>query len=186
MSEQTINRAQVLYEHLRARTIESRVTGRKYLDMHLPEGLDKEALSALLSSIGTQEAPEELAGIAAVKGRKDTYYYDASIMTAHYADIDMMLQEKDILRTIASVTRSDSKLYPRPTQFSKLENIPFRFTHDELLGAAARMQFEKEYGDIGVIEASNGAKAFFSTQSLTRDYAQSLLEWIEVEEPENP
>lgn len=186
MSEQTINRAQVLYECLRARTIESKVTGRKYLDMHLPEGLDKEALSALLSGIGTQEAPEELSGIAVIKGRKDTYYYDSSIMTAHYADIDMMLQEKDILRTIASVTRSDSKLYPRPTPFSKFKNVPFRFSEDELLGAAARMQLDKEYEDIRLVEASNGAKAFYSTQSLTKDYAQYLFEWNEVGARQNP
>ena len=60
MSEQTINRAQVLYEHLRAHTIESRVTGKKQLLMHPPEGLDKEELSALLALIGTEDAPQEL------------------------------------------------------------------------------------------------------------------------------
>ena len=43
-----------------------------------------------------------------------------------------------------------------------------------------------EYEDVQLIEASNGAQAFFSTKYLTRDYAQSLLEWIEVEEPANP
>ena len=162
MSEQTINRAQVLYEHLRAHTIESRVTGRKQLLMHPPEGLDKEELSALLALIGTEDAPQELKDIASLSGRKD------------------------ILRTIASVTRSDSAIYPRPTQFSKLQDVPFRFSRDELLGAAARMRFEPEYEDVQLIEASNGAQAFFSTKYLTRDYAQSLLEWIEVEEPANP
>ena len=96
------------------------------------------------------------------------------------------LTEEDILRTIASVTRSDSAIYPRPTQFSKLQDVPFRFSRDELLGAAARMRFEPEYEDVQLIEASNGAQAFFSTKYLTRDYAQSLLEWIEVEEPANP
>jgi hypothetical protein len=186
MSEQTINRAQVLYQHLRAHTIESKVTGKKQLLMHPPEGLDKEELSALLALIGTAEAPEELKNVASVSGRKDTYYYDGSIMTKHYAELDTLLQEKDILRTIASVTRSDSDLYPRPTQFSKLQDVPFRFSRDELLGAAARMRFEPEYADIELVEASNGAKAFFSTKYLTKDYAQSLIEWIEVEEPNNP
>ena len=172
MSEQTINRAQVLYEHLRAHTIESRVTGKKQLLMHPPEGLDKEELSALLPLIGTEDAPQELKDIASLSGRKDVYYYDGSIMTKHYAELDTLLQEKDI--------------YPRPTQFSKLQDVPFRFSRDELLGAAARMRFEPEYEDVQLIEASNGAQAFFSTKYLTRDYAQSLLEWIEVEEPANP
>ena len=186
MSEQTINRAQVLYEHLRAHTVESRVTGKKQLLMHPPEGVSKEELSALLPLIGTADAPEELKDIAILPGRKDVYYYDGSIMTRHYAQLDSMLQEKDILHTIASVARSDSDIYPRPTQFSKLQNIPFRFSRDELLGAAARMRFEPEYADIQLIQASNGAQAFFSTRYLARDYAQSLLEWIEVEEPANP
>ena len=110
MSEQTINRAQVLYEHLRAHTIESRVTGKKQLLMHPPEGLDKEELSALLALIGTEDAPQELKDIASLSGRKDVYYYDGSIMTKHYAELDTLLQEKDILRTIASVTRSDSAI----------------------------------------------------------------------------
>ena len=186
MSAQTINRALGLYEHLRAHTIESRVTGKKQLLMHPPEGLDKEELSALLALIGTEDAPQELKDIASLSGRKDVYYYDGSIMTKHYAELDTLLQEKDILRTIASVTRSDSAIYPRPTQFSKLQDVPFRFSRDELLGAAARMRFEPEYEDVQLIEASNGAQAFFSTKYLTRDYAQSLLEWIEVEEPANP
>ena len=145
MSEQTINRAQVLYEHLRAHTIDSRVTGKKQLLMHPPEGLDKEELSALLALIGTEDAPQELKDIASLSGRKDVYYYDGSIMTKHYAELETLL-----------------------------------------LGAAARMRFEPEYEDVQLIEASNGAQAFFSTKYLTRDYAQSLLEWIEVEEPANP
>ena len=94
MSEQTINRAQVLYEHLRAHTIESRVTGKKQLLMHPPEGLDKEELSALLALIGTEDAPQELKDIASLSGRKDVYYYDGSIMTKHYAELDTLLQER--------------------------------------------------------------------------------------------
>lgn len=124
MSEQTINRAQVLYEHLRAHTIESRVTGKKQLLMHPPEGLDKEELSALLALIGTEDAPQELKDIASLSGRKDVYYYDGSIMTKHYAELDTLLQEKDILRTIASVTRSDSAIYPRPTRFPSSRTFP--------------------------------------------------------------
>jgi hypothetical protein len=186
MSDQAIDRAQVLYECLRAHTAQSKVTGKKQLLLHPPEGLDKEELSALLAQLGTPEVPEALRNVAVLSGRKDQYYYDSTIMTRHYAEIDTLLQEKDILRTIASVTRSDSNLYPRPTQFSKLQNVPFRFSRDELLGAAARMRDEPEYHDIGLIEASNGAKAFFSTKYLTKAYAQSLLEWIEVEEPNNP
>ena len=174
--------AQVLYECLRARTEQSKVTGKKFLTMKTPEGLEKEELSALLALIGTAECPEELKEITCFKGRKDTYYYDPRIMTWQYAELDAMISEKDLLHTIATVTRSDCQLYPRPTQFSKLMDMPFWMTEDELLGAAARMKFEPEYADIGVVTASNGGKGFYSTKFMDEVYAQALIETIEVEE----
>ena len=178
--------AQVLYEYLRARTIQSQVTASKQLLLAPPEGIGKEEMSALLAKIGTEEMPAELQNVAFIPGKKDKYYFESTLMTRHYAELDTMIQEKDLLYTVASVTRSDCKLYPRPTQFSKLEDTPFRFTHDELLGVAARMKFEKEYEDIGVVQASNGAKAFYSSKYLSERYARGLLESIEVEEYENP
>lgn len=184
--EEGTNGAQALYEHLRARTIQSQVTAKKQLLLQPPEGVGKEEMSALLAKLGTEEMPVELQNIADIQGKKDTYYYEATLMTRHYAELDTMIQEKDLLYTIASITRSDCKLYPRPTQFSKLEDTPFRFTRDELLGAAARMTFEKEYEDIGVVQASNGAQAFYSSKYLSERYARALLESIEVEEYENP
>ena len=174
--------AQVLYECLRARTEQSKTTSKKFLTMQTPEGREKEELSALLSVIGTEEAPEELKDITCFKGRKDTYYYDQTIMTWQYAELDAMISEKDLRHTIATVTRSDCQLYPRPTQFSKLKDMPFWMTEDELLGAAARMKFEPEYQDIGVVTASNGAKGFYSTKYMSEVYAQALIEVIEVEE----
>ena len=184
MSEVEIKKsgAQVLYECLRARTEQSKVTGKKFLTMNTPEGLEKEELSALLPLIGTAECPEELKDITCFKGRKDTYYYDPRIMTWQYAELDAMISEKDLLHTIATVTRSDCQLYPRPTRFSKLKDMPFWMTEDELLGAAARMKFEPEYADIGVVTASNGAKGFYSTKFMSEVYAQALIEVIEVEE----
>jgi hypothetical protein len=107
-------------------------------------------------------------------------------MTAHFAELDSLIMDKDILRTIATVTRSDCKLYPRPTQFSKLMGYPFYFSEDEIEGAAARMEKLEEYADIGVVTASNGGKGFYSTQFISRGYAQGLIESVEVEERENP
>lgn len=178
--------AQILYDYLHARTAESKVTGRKKLVLTPPNGLTKDALDALLPGIGTAEAAPVLANIQAVAGKKDTYLYDGEIMTKHYAELDALLEDKDILRTIATVTRSDSKLYPRPTQFSKLMNTPFRFSEDEILGAVARMKGEEEYQDIGMVTASNGKRALFSSQHLSERYARSLIEAIEVEAYENP
>lgn len=178
--------AQALFDVLYARTAHSKVSGHKWLRMHLPEGMEEETLKALLLLVGTEGAPEALQTVAKVPMKKDTYYYDGAIMTAHFAELDAMIEEKDILYTIATVTRSDCRLYPRPTQFSKMMDYPFRFTRDEVEGAAARMQLSEAYRDIEVVEASNGAKAFFSTLHMKRGYAAGLLEDIEVNEKLNP
>ena len=173
--------AQVLYGCLRARTIESKVTAKKQLLMKTPEGLSKEELPALLAAIGTEECPEELKAIAVVNGRKDVYYYESTLMTSQYAELDAMIQEKDILHTIATVTRSDCELYLVPTQFSKLRDYPFFFSEDEILGAAARFTLDPQYADIKVVEASNGGKGFYTTKEMDERYAKARIEHVEVE-----
>ena len=178
--------AATLASYLYDRTAESKVTGRKAL-LQLPSTPEDKALMAtLLDEVGTDEVFPALIKLSVVRGKKDKYYYDSTIMTRQYAELDSLLQDKDILVTIATVTRSDSHLYPRPTQFSKLRNMPFYFTEDEILGAAARMKGEEGYADIKVATASNGNSAFYSTKHLSDRYAQSLLELIEVDEEKNP
>ena len=178
--------AATLASYLYDRTAGSKVTGRKAL-LKLPSTSDdKELMAALLDEIGTEEASPALLKLSVVHGRKDKYYYDSTIMTRQYAELDSLLEDKDILVTIATVTRSDSHLYPRPTQFSKLRKTPFYFSEDEILGAAARMKDEADYTDIKVATASNGNSAFYSTKHLSDRYAQSLLELIEVDEEKNP
>lgn len=163
-------------------TAKSHVTPLKKLKLSPPEGVTPEETAALLLAVGTPEADPALQNIAFVKGQKDLYFYDCTIMTGHFAEIDSLILDKDILRTIATVARSDCKIYPRPTQFSKLKNYPFFFTEDEIEGAAARMEKIEEYADIGVVTASNGGKGFYSTQSVSPQYAQALIEMVEVTE----
>lgn len=163
-----------------------KVTPKKALLLSLPQAIPAETLKELLAPLGTEQAHPLLLDVAIVAGKKDTYYYDKSIMTRQYAELDALLSDKDILATIASVTREDCRLYPRPTQYAKLRNVPFRFTMDEIKGAAARMKDDPQYADIGVVTASNGQSGFYSTKYITKGYAESLLEWLEVGDKENP
>ncbi len=167
-------------------TSNSKVTGEKKLKLSPPSGLTKEKVEEFLAEIGKENGHIDFEDINRIEGKKDRYLYDLSIMTVQYAQLEAMLEDKDMLHTIAQITRSDSKMYPRPTQFKKLKDTPFHFTEDEILGAIARMQLEKDYEDIGVVTASNGAQATYSTLHLSKKYAQSLIEYIEVEEPNNP
>ena len=167
-------------------TASNKTATKKWLTKNCPPEISPEELDALLEGIDTGKPPKELQSIDVVSGSKDKYYYDGTIMTPEFAKIDALIEDKDILSTIASVTRSDCKLYPRPTEFSKMTGYPFRFTSDEVEGAAARMTLSEEYSDIGVVEASNGEKAFYSSTYISKVYARSLLEYSEVESKLSP
>ncbi len=172
--------AQTIYD----RTAQNLVAPLKWIRQLKLDGLEDEKLSELLSAVDQEQACEELKDIVRVKGKKDSYYFDASIMTPEFARVQALIEDKDMLATIAEVARHDSSLYPRPAPFSKFSGYPFRFSVDEIEGAAARMQLSEEYRDIGVVEASNGAKAFYSSQSLSKNYARALFQDIEVDSRE--
>ena len=172
--------AQAIYD----RTAQNLVAPLKWIRQLKLDGLDDEKLSELLSAVDQGQACEELKDTVLIKGKKDSYYFDASIMTPEFARVQALIEDKDMLATIAEVARHDSSLYPRPAPFSKFSGYPFRFSADEIEGAAARMQLSEEYRDIGVVEASNGAKAFYSSQSLSKNYARALFQDIEVDSRE--
>ena len=167
-------------------TADSHVTPLKRLKLSPPEGVTAEEAAALLLAVGTPEADPALSAIAFVKGQKDLYFYDARIMPPPFAVLASLVMDKAVLRTIATVTRSDCRLYPRPTQFSKLRAYPFYYSEDEILGAAARMKDSEEYADICVVTASNGGKGFYSSQVISKQYAQALIEFAEVGQRANP
>ena len=172
--------AQAIYD----RTAQNLVAPLKWIRQLKLDGLGDEKLTELLSAVDQEQACEELKDIVRVKGKKDSYYFDASIMTPEFARVQALIEDKDMLATIAEVARHDSSLYPRPAPFSKFSGYPFRFSADEIEGAAARMQLSEAYRDIGVVEASNGAKAFYSSQSLSKNYARALFQDIEVDSRE--
>lgn len=172
--------AQTVYN----RTAQNLVAPRKWLLKQQPQELEAGLFQKLLREVDEENPREELKNLALIKGKKDSYYYDASIMTPEFAKVQALIEDKDMLATIAEVTRRDCELYPRPAPFSKFAGYPFRFSMDELEGAAARMQLSEEYRDIGVVKASNGASAFYSSKSMSMVYARSLFEEIEVESRE--
>ena len=48
------------------------------------------------------------------------------------------------------------------------------------------MKDSEEYADIGVVTASNGGKGFYSSQVISKQYAQALIEFAEVGQRANP
>ena len=120
--------AQAIYD----RTAQNLVAPLKWIRQLKLDGLDDEKLSELLSAVDQGQACEELKDTVLIKGKKDSYYFDASIMTPEFARVQALIEDKDMLATIAEVARHDSSLYPRPAPFSKFSGYPFRFSADEI------------------------------------------------------
>lgn len=140
-----------------------------------------EEIEAMLADLS---ADEVLANIKVVVGKKDTYYYDASIMSNRFAKVESMLQDKDMLVTIADVVRTDSKLYPRTTFVGNFTEYPYYFTLGEIKDVLARMKEMKDYQDIAVVRTGNGKDCVYSTLHLSFARARYLAEKYEGEESE--
>ena len=58
---------------------------------------------------------------------------------------------------------------------------PFRFDDERIDTAWKDLQESGDYPDIEETFASNGDRYFFSTQHMSRRYAEALAEWASVE-----
>ena len=102
-------------------------------------------------------------------------------MTDAFANWAFMAEENDDASTLATLAREESRTYPRPMPASSLKNDPFGFTDDRIDEAWKVVQECGSYPDIAEAFASNGDRYFFSTDYLSRAYAESLAEWASVE-----
>ena len=98
--------AQAIYD----RTAQNLVAPLKWIRQLKLDGLEDEKLSELLSAVDQGQACEELKDTVLIKGKKDSYYFDASIMTPEFARVQALIEDKDMLATIAEVARHDSSL----------------------------------------------------------------------------
>ncbi|MCX8012867.1 MAG: hypothetical protein N3A02_01080, partial [Rectinema sp.] len=76
--------------------------------------------------------------------------------------------------------------YPRPTDAREFLGAPFNFTERDLSNTLERLLQSAEYDDIRTCHASNGALYLYSSRYMGEAYAESLAEWIEVGQKENP
>lgn len=143
-----------------------------------PEGVTPERVTEILAH--PEESPF-FETIKSIRGKKDVYYYDSANMTDHFAKIQSIMQEKDILESIASAARHDCKIYPRPVKVTAMMDSPYFFTKGEIFGALEAMKQTEEYQDIDTVTASNGKICIYSSKYMSKKYAQALCEEMEVE-----
>ena len=165
----------VLACFIRERTQQSMITARKFLEP------DAENLEELLSAMFADEACKD---ICTVTGQKDEYYYSEEYMAHNYAKVAVLVEEKDMLRTIAEMVRFNCKAFPTPTPLYYFKNHPYSMTKVQVEQAVRRMKTDPDYADIQELTAKNGEPYLFSETLMSRKYAQALANGAEAREGE--
>lgn len=162
-----------LADYIRMRSAHSELSGRK---MIVAECEDEGALLAkMLES-------ETCTDIRSVKGEKDEYYYSSLNMEANFAMIAMLVEEKDIPRTVAHMVRFNCETYPASTPYRYFYQYPYHYTKQQLSRAIEILSRDEQYADIVTTKAFNGVPYLFSTKYFSLRYGQALADSGEEEE----
>lgn len=167
----------LLARYISEQSARERVVAFSAVTLSPPDPLTREQVKALLADCSADAA---MLSVALVKGSKDVYYYDKELMTERFATVQSLIEDKDILATVAAAARHDCKVYPRPLRVQSLLDSPYFYSEDEVLGALARMNGREEYSDIDTVTASNGKICIYSTSFMSTKYARALCEEMEV------
>ena len=135
--------------------------------------LEEDEAEALLKE--AQES-EENRDICVYRGQKDAYYYTYPLLAHNYVRAIALSEEKDILHTVATLVRYDSKTYPRPTRVSDFAKEPYGYTKIQVQNAVRSLMKMPEYADIQTYTSAQGTLYIYSTQFLSPVYAKALAE----------
>ncbi len=149
----------------------------------VPQELQAEFPRGVEEAIEHAENAEDLKKMA---GSSETWFFSERSMTGAYALHLLRLEERDPVRLIAETVRDDSRIYPRPTDIRFFADPPFSMSDRDIRQALGMMQLRPDCTDIRTCAASNGALYLYSTLHLAERLAESLCEWIEVGQKENP
>lgn len=164
---------EMLAEYIRERTRGVNLTPRKELEKEEP--LLDEMIEEMLSLESCQD-------IRSVKGEKDEYFYSINIMAKNYAMIAMLVYEKDLPRTLATMTRHNCKVYPSPTPLYYFTRHPFSCTKPQLDLALKKLLANPEYSDIKTLVTWNGITYLYCETIMSKKYAQALADDGETSE----
>lgn len=163
----------LLAEFIRLRSGDANLTSRTSLEK---EDQDLEALLLSLSE------DEKFSDIKSIKGSKDQYYYSEQFMSDNYAMIAVLVDEKDIAKTIAKMVRWNSKTYPCPTPIYYFKNSPYLLSDPQIERALYKIVNSEEYKDVCELQTGNDVRYLYSTETMSEKYARALAEDVEFGE----
>ena len=166
---------EMLAEYIRERTRGVNLT--PYKELAKEEPLIDEMIEEMRSLENCQD-------IKSVTGEKDEYFYSLDFMAKNYAMIAMLVYEKDLPRTLATMTRHNCKVYPSPTPLYYFTRHPFSYTKPQLDLALTQLQRREEFADIKTLTTWNGILYLYAENIMTKKYAQALADDAETSEAE--
>ncbi len=151
--------------------------------LEAPFSLEVEELLALLDELKLEGAYKD---IYSIKGEKTIYLFSNQYITHNYANMMVMVEERDLIKLVAETVRYESKTYPRPTDVRLFYRNPFKLSVDIFKAVLKQLKETVDYDDIKETKASNNAVYLYSDKFMDRSHATSLAEWVEVEADQNP
>ena len=150
----------------------------------LAPDLTMERVRANISSMLKDEKFSDIKSVVITTGI--LYLYSETFISKSYVRILARAEANDPLSTIADTVREESRVYPRPTSLALFKELVFGIDPDKLDEYVERLFSREEYQDIKLIRASNGARYLYSERHLDGRLAKTQVEWVEVEQDENP
>lgn len=123
------------------------------------------------------QAAEDCCDIVYVSGKKDRYYYSNRYMTDNYANIAMLVTEKDWPRTIAEMVRFNCRTYPASTAYTYFMEHPYYMTRPQLERALMQVFKNPDYADIAAVNAANGEPYLYSRLYFTDRYGKAMADY---------
>lgn len=159
--------------YIRKRSNGAHLTARKDLQK------EEEDLDELLIAVKNNESCKDIVDI---DGDKDKYYYSDEYMSDNYANIAVLVEEKNLPKTIAEMVRWNCKTYPCATPIYYFKNSPYFYTDPQIERALSVMKSKEEFEDINELTTGNDVRYLYSTIHMPEKYARALAEGVEYGE----
>ena len=172
----------LMSETIRINTINVKLTKEEEFTLE-PISLKAEDVESKIDELLSREGFED---IKKANGKKCIYLYSDKHMTDNYAKLLVKVEDGDLFSLIAETVRNDSKIYPRTTDIKLFTKSPYNFKENEFMDILSKIKQKEGFEDIKESRASNDALYLYSELHLSKVYADSLTEWIEVASLECP
>lgn len=107
------------------------------------------------------------------------YYHYRPLLSASYARI--LSAKNNPVEQLCDRVRECSRIYPRPVLLGAFQDEPFNFTPEELQEILKKLPEDPKTNDIKFTQSSLGTVYLYSNRYLDDDYADFLVEHIDVD-----